>query len=349
MAQETPPPVEGNASRAETSRKCPYCQVSFEAGEATISCGACSTLHHAECWKDNRGCTVMGCDGGPNSGRAPHRTEPGQPAEERLPPLARPTTSSAGPKDRSKADTAPLASGPMPQDRTPRDRRPLLAFSVLAILAVGLAAAIGLVYGGVFSSEETNAPDNPTVAGEVESGNGQETAQSDRSSSGGDRESVSPETGFPQVSKEKQRLDIEALIREWHSAAFAGDTETIWNLLSSRKQDQINRGKFGALNSEGTFDADYKDREGWEEDQTFQSPTSTQNVRIRFIEPSYPEEGVRSIEVTGLVEGGCPFEGVTWVKFEGGSWRYEPGYLVNPKRKKDWKARESKTLRSRPC
>jgi len=40
---------------------CPYCRTPFEAGEEIVTCEACATPHHADCYAENAGCTVFGC------------------------------------------------------------------------------------------------------------------------------------------------------------------------------------------------------------------------------------------------------------------------------------------------
>lgn len=39
---------------------CPYCRCGFE-GEEALTCEACATPHHADCYAENGGCTVFGC------------------------------------------------------------------------------------------------------------------------------------------------------------------------------------------------------------------------------------------------------------------------------------------------
>lgn len=52
----------------------PACRVCGEplAGQAAVACCACGTMHHDQCWRFNRGCSVYGC--GSRSATAP---EPG--------------------------------------------------------------------------------------------------------------------------------------------------------------------------------------------------------------------------------------------------------------------------------
>ena len=44
---------------------CPYCRTPFEPEDEVITCEACSTPHHADCYAENGGCTVFGCSKAP--------------------------------------------------------------------------------------------------------------------------------------------------------------------------------------------------------------------------------------------------------------------------------------------
>jgi TM2 domain-containing membrane protein YozV len=44
---------------------CPYCRTPFEPDDEVITCEACSTPHHADCYAENAGCTVFGCTKAP--------------------------------------------------------------------------------------------------------------------------------------------------------------------------------------------------------------------------------------------------------------------------------------------
>jgi hypothetical protein len=51
------------ASSAEAV--CPYCRAGFEPDEEIHPCPACGTPHHADCFAENRGCTIFGCTAAP--------------------------------------------------------------------------------------------------------------------------------------------------------------------------------------------------------------------------------------------------------------------------------------------
>lgn len=56
-------PVETATDTEEThgGEACPYCRVPFNSADSLKVCPSCATSHHAECWIENKGCTVFGC------------------------------------------------------------------------------------------------------------------------------------------------------------------------------------------------------------------------------------------------------------------------------------------------
>jgi hypothetical protein len=38
------------------------------------------------------------------------------------------------------------------------------------------------------------------------------------------------------------------------------------------------------------------------------------------------------------------WSGITWVKYEEGAWRYDPGYSTSPEREAEWKSRYAELL-----
>lgn len=44
---------------------CAVCQTPLEQGQPASSCPSCKTLYHPECWEDNCGCGIYGCDKAP--------------------------------------------------------------------------------------------------------------------------------------------------------------------------------------------------------------------------------------------------------------------------------------------
>ncbi|MFQ6096848.1 MAG: RING finger protein [Armatimonadota bacterium] len=51
--------MQGDALLGKT---CPYCQTKMQVGESALACPRCGMPHHLECWQENGGCTVYGCE-----------------------------------------------------------------------------------------------------------------------------------------------------------------------------------------------------------------------------------------------------------------------------------------------
>lgn len=55
---EEEPPVKESAAEAG---HCPFCQTGIFEGEAVVGCKDCHTQYHADCWAENEGCAIYGC------------------------------------------------------------------------------------------------------------------------------------------------------------------------------------------------------------------------------------------------------------------------------------------------
>lgn len=47
------------------SAACPYCRTKVTATDESVTCEACGTVHHADCYAENGGCTIFGCSKAP--------------------------------------------------------------------------------------------------------------------------------------------------------------------------------------------------------------------------------------------------------------------------------------------
>jgi len=47
--------------------RCPYCRSEIETPIEAVLCTDCGSPYHVECWKNNEGCSVFGCNGGMQS------------------------------------------------------------------------------------------------------------------------------------------------------------------------------------------------------------------------------------------------------------------------------------------
>lgn len=69
-----------------TTLSCAYCLDEL-ANEKSLYCRSCGTPTHEDCWHENRGCAVLGCEEAPRETSPPG---PGLPAYEAMPPPAGP-------------------------------------------------------------------------------------------------------------------------------------------------------------------------------------------------------------------------------------------------------------------
>ena len=46
---------------------CPFCRFPIKEGEEVITCPDCQTTLHADCWRENEGCTTYGCSSSPQA------------------------------------------------------------------------------------------------------------------------------------------------------------------------------------------------------------------------------------------------------------------------------------------
>lgn len=52
----------GNNSQIQQNKICQFCQSKIKSGEDFITCPSCLSLYHTECWYENKGCAVYGCN-----------------------------------------------------------------------------------------------------------------------------------------------------------------------------------------------------------------------------------------------------------------------------------------------
>ena len=58
-------PLTGPTPIGDIGKPCPYCRAGLTTEARVARCGRCSTTHHEECWNENSGCAVTGCESGP--------------------------------------------------------------------------------------------------------------------------------------------------------------------------------------------------------------------------------------------------------------------------------------------
>jgi Double-GTPase 2 len=195
-----------------------------------------------------------------------------------------------------------------------------VAFSTAAVIAVLAAMAGGAAQLVDFSSEES------AIASRGAGG-----------SSGTTTTAPPPRPldsrGLPRQSRAATKRQIRQVLLGYHEAVLAGQFDRAWRLLTKRKQNQ-------ALREQGYAK--------WREAQATLAPyldPSGMTVRIDALEG----DGVARVDVTGMdwydPDASCSeWAGLTWVRYERGAWRYDPGYSTTPARERRWKPRFSELL-----
>jgi hypothetical protein len=212
---------------------------------------------------------------------------------------------------------------------------PLMRIAVvaLAVALVGVGVAVAVSRSGksnahvLANNVETGAAASPGSTEAPPDGSGEQTTGETATTTGG-------EGLLPAVSTQQMESEIQVMLRSWHEDVVGGNYHAAWELLSQRKQAQEEREQGYRM---------------WEKNQStlrpYLNPAGLQ-VSIQSTEPS---SGVARVDVTGMTwnrsGASCSeWSGITWVKYENGEWRYDPGYSTTPQREHEWKSRYSELL-----
>jgi cytoskeletal protein RodZ len=147
----------------------------------------------------------------------------------------------------------------------------------------------------------------------------------------------STEGALPSVPSEQMTSEIQQMLLAWHEDVVHGDYRAAWELLSRRKQVQ-DENEYGYAT--------------WVKNQSTLDPYLNPAGLQVSIEKTEPDEGVAQVDVTGMSwdkpGASCTeWSGITWVKYEDGAWKYDPGYSTTPQREHEWKPRYSELLGGR--
>ena len=364
------PPIRLNEVPTESvGRACPYCRFPLKASAGVDECSSCHAMHHSDCWSENGGCAVNGCRTGaptdvlgaptavlqtPAQGAA---AAPGAPTAVPAPQFASNSTAPTDPQTLFQPAVAqppsPPFSGKQPTADGGAPRRGAaraVLLTVAIMLALGgsgaaLFIALSKQDDGSGQSEQASA-DAPPRSGSGGSHPGpapgpspkphKPTGSGTQTGTGGSgTPPVTPSGGsLPNVSRSQMESDITDLIREHHEAIVNGDFQTAWSLLSSRKQSQYER--------EGGFSE-------WQGNQESLASHLGPAGAVATIDDLDEATGVARISVAGMTwsKSGATcseWSGITWAKYEGGEWKYDPGYSTTPERRSIWKPRFGELL-----
>jgi hypothetical protein len=250
----------------------------------------------------------------------------------------------------------PTAPPPWPQQPQPQPtgahRGPWLIIAVLVLaLAVGgagvaialskngsdrvkLAANTATVTAPADTTPSTSSATAPTTSEEAQTdpSDGAEQPPDSTTSSG---ETGEPNNGLlPSEPSSQMQQDIQRMLLEWHEDVVSSNYQGAWDLLSQRKQQQ------------STAEYGYA---GWVKNQATLKPYLDPSGLTVSVQSTAPSTGVARVDITGMrwdkPGADCSeWSGITWVKYEVGSWRYDPGYSTTPQREAEWKPRYAELL-----
>ena len=247
----------------------------------------------------------------------------------------------APPPPPSRPSPPPPTSPPPPPPAAPvspaaaggsRSRAPFVIGALVLLLGAGVAVAIVV-------SKSSNAS-NPTTtveqvgvpgpeAGEEEPGGEMVEAEEEPVEA---EEEVSS-SGFPEVTRSQMNEEITSLLQGYHEDVVEEDFQGAWAMLSPRKRQQY-------LQEYGYHK--------WATAQVSLSPyLDPYELEANVV--SLEGEGVARVDVTGMVwsKPGAPcseWSGLTWVKYEGDKWAYDPGYSTTSARRATWRPRSARLL-----
>lgn len=325
------PPVMAPATAEDAGRNCPYCRFPLKEGGDVARCGSCHAAHHADCWSDNRGCAVMGCAAAPGSA-IPTPAALAAP----VPPVQAPTV--VQPAPRPAYAPQPTYQAPPPPYQPPPTpsgggggRWLIGAILVLAVVVAGAAVAIVLTREDDTTPAASSQSTSQAEVGSASDADAEETVEPEPTVE--DIPEPEPTVASPSDllsrPRAEMRREIQSMLLNWHESIVAGDASTAWDMLTERKRDQ--------KASEEGYSA-------WAASQVeFGNGLSPSGLRVSIDDIDDPENVVR-VNVRGMYYEGCEWRGITWVRWEGGEWLYEPGYSTTSERRREWEPRAAETL-----
>jgi Prokaryotic RING finger family 1 len=323
------PPSPAQQPRAtsvdEAGRSCPYCRFALKQGSSIVECGSCRALHHAECWTDNGGCSIMGCAGAATAGStttAPAAAPPPPPPIQQQP--------------------AGYASSPPPPPPS-SDRGRSSTALILAVLVLALAVAGGATALVVSSGNSTDAGASPATVTQVVAQTPVETVPPAATTTTGEEppadttvDEPPPSNGaLPDEDEAQMASDIQSVLLAHHEAIVRQDFRAAWVLTSERYRAKKLRepGGYGAWETAQASLSRYLDPSGLQVSVTGTDPRSgVATVRVSGMGWSAPRSSCSS------------WEGITWAKYENDHWRYEPGYSISDQRRAEWQPRRDELL-----
>lgn len=290
----------------DSPRKCGECGRPL--GEGAAFCRTCGAKYREP----------TGGEASPDTNEALPQVEPVPPAERAAkPPRPGPAPRQpvVGP-EAAKPGQSPPPAEPLPPVAGRSRRLAPLAIGAAVLVAVGAVVGAILIERGGSSDEGGGESAEPAASRSAE-------AQSEAGAS-----------GLPPVDRTQMTREIRTLLLAFHEDVVDGEFQAAWALLSPRKrrQDLAEPGGYRAWRSAQASLSSYLSPGGLK-------------VQIESLEG----DGVARVMLTGMgwSQPGSPcseWSGLTWVKYQGGEWTYDPGYSTTLSRRRAWQPRSGELL-----
>jgi hypothetical protein len=245
----------GLATAEMTGRSCPYCRFPLKQGASIAECGTCHTVHHAECWEENSGCSITGCAGGPTQATQLHT--PASPTAPQAPAPA--------------AQAWPAATPPVPAG-LPRQMPVAVAAAVAVVVAIlGAAVALALSSGkggtptasvppaAAVVTESTQSQDTATLSSSSEATSDTETAQTNETETESTSSEAAAQSSAP-GNQSQTESPLGAVNEHWRDIQ-TGDYRGAWADESSSLRGEESSWVHGQ-EAAGIESIDYRFKEG---------------------------------------------------------------------------------------
>ena len=139
---------------------------------------------------------------------------------------------------------------------------------------------------------------------------------------------------LPCESSEQMQASIQHMLYTWHEDIVNGNYSAAWALLSERKRQQDEQKEGYAT---------------WEHNQASLKPyLNPSGIKVSIVNTN-AGAGEATVDVKGMTwdQPGAhcsEWSGITWVLYENGSWRYDPGYSTTAAREAEYKSRYTELL-----
>ena len=249
----------------------------------------------------------------PPAEEAPTQTIPAPQASPRVPP--------------------PPPPPPSPERKSGSWTKPVLLATLAGLLVGGAVAAAILLLGG----DDSNSASGPAPGSAATVPVGETGGSSSGEATSGEATSgeADPAAGgeFPSEDRAQMASEIQSVLLAFHEDIVSERFRDAWRLQSARKRAQYLR------------------------EQGYQQWLKNQRTLVPYLSPAgltarvngLEDEGVARVLLTGMgwsdPDASCSeWSGLTWVKYEGGAWAYDPGYSTTPEREQAWQPRYSELL-----